>query len=267
MRGENFPVASRLLGSQLRRDLRAVYDVVRTVDYLGDEAPGDRRALLDAFDAELGRLWQGDTAAVPALANLAPTVRRHELDISPFRSLIEANRRDQTVSHYETWSDLRGYCALSADPVGRIVLQILHADTPEHRRYADGVCTALQVIEHCQDVGEDRANGRVYLPQEDLDRYGVELGDLDAMTTAANLRAVIRLETIRASRLLHRHGPPLVRGLRGYGRVAVAGFVAGGLATVDALQRADFDILARDVVPPRRAALRHLARLLSGQRT
>lgn len=266
LRGENFPVASRLMGTALRRDLRAVYDVARTIDYLGDEAAGDRLGLLDAFDAELDRLWREGRSGVAVLDNLAPTLRRHRLDITPFRALVEANRRDQSVSSYQTWSDLRDYCALSADPVGRVVLQILHADSPDRRSWSDGVCTALQVIEHCQDVGEDRASGRIYLPQQDLARGGVAVADLDAPTTPPKVRSVVSLQAGRAARLLDHNGPPLVRSLRGYGRIAVAGFVAGGLATVDALQRADFDVLGRKIVARRRDLLRHLARLMAGRR-
>jgi phytoene/squalene synthetase len=178
-------------------------------------------------------VWHGESTSIAVLANLAPTLQRHRLDIAPFRALVEANRRDQSVCHYETWPDLRGYCTLSAEPVGRIVLQILRADTPLRRRHADGVCTALQVIEHCQDVAEDRARGRCYLPQHDLVRYAVEASDLAGPSTSANLRAVIKLEINRAGRLL--------------------------------LHRADFDVLGEQIRRERRDTLSHLVRLVAGR--
>jgi phytoene/squalene synthetase len=137
---------------------------------------------------------------------------------------------------------------------------------------SDDVCTALQLLEHCQDVAEDRRRGRMYLPLADLADHGVHESDLDADVTTPAVRAVVAFEVARAEALLG-SGPQLVKTLRGAGRVAVAGYVAGGLATVDALRRADFEVLGldsakgRDVVPsPRRRDIaRHALRLLAGR--
>jgi squalene synthase HpnC len=263
--GENFPVALRLLPAALRRDLMTVYDVARAIDELGDAALGDRSALLDAYAADLRRVWVSGDPHAPGLKRLVATVADHDLGVEPFLDLIAANRLDQVQSTYSTWSDLRHYCTLSADPVGRIVLAVLDASTPERVAWSDEVCTALQVLEHCQDVAEDRRAGRTYVPIIDLDHFGVTAAELDASQTSPAVRAVVRYEVARAERLLG-SGPPLVRSLRGAGRVAVAGFVAGGLATADALRQADFDVLRVTPRPSKADTARHALRLLAGRR-
>ncbi|MGN6334324.1 MAG: squalene synthase HpnC [Motilibacteraceae bacterium] len=263
---ENFPVALRLLPAAHRRHLQAVYDVARTIDDLGDAAAGDpasRTADLHAFAADLRTVWR--PGAVPqhqVLRRLVPTVRACGLALEPFERLVEANLQDQRVSRYATFEQLRGYCTRSADPVGRIVLQVFGQSTPARELLSDRVCTALQVLEHLQDVAEDRARGRVYLPQEDLAAFGVAESDLDAASSSPALTALVRWETERAARLLA-DGAPLVRELRGWGRLAVAGFLAGGLATADALLRPGVDVLVATPRPRRADVARHAITVLT----
>ncbi len=250
---ENFPVASRALPRAVRGHLLAIYGVARVIDDTGDELAGDRMdalGALDALEGQLERAYRG-TATHPAFIRLTPTLRELELDDAPFRALIEANRVDQVVTHYDTWASLRGYCALSANPVGRLVLAVFGAATPERVAWSDDVCTALQLVEHLQDVGEDFARGRVYLPAEDLDRFGASDADLAAAEASGPLRAVVAHEVDRARRLLHRAAPPLCRSLRGRARLAVAGFAGGGLAALDAIGRVRYDVLAVDARPSR----------------
>src|SRR5690606_37212679 len=152
------------------------------------------------------------------------------------------NRRDQEVTRYATFDDLLDYCALSADPVGHIVLHVFGAATPDRLALSDRVCTALHIIEHCQDVGEDYRNGRVYLPAEDLHRFGCEESDLAAAVTPTRLRGVVALQAGRAARLLD-EGAALTRLLSGFPRVAVAGYIAGGRAALAALERGAYDVL------------------------
>jgi squalene synthase HpnC len=258
---ENFPVALRLLPRGPRTHLRAVYDVVRVIDDLGDEAAGSRTALLEAFAQDIERVWDREQPQTDVLRRLVPTVDACGLSAEPFQRLVQANLQDQRVDRYATWQDLRGYCALSADPIGRIVLHIFAASSPERVALSDRVCTALQLLEHCQDVAEDRARGRIYLPQEDLERFGVRPAHLDATRSTPELRAVIAFETNRAARLLA-DGSPLVGSLRGWARLAVAGYLAGGLAVVDALRRPQADVLAHTPKPRRPDVLRHLVVLL-----
>jgi phytoene/squalene synthetase len=202
-RDENFPVALWLLGPRARRHLLAIYGFARLVDDIGDEAEGDRLALLDRIEREL------DTPEHPVMRTLAITVRQCSLPREPFLRLIEANRRDQVVTHYGTYAELLDYCRLSAAPVGELVLHVMGAATPERIALSDRVCAALQVIEHLQDVEEDAARGRCYI------------GPFDAAAHAHALLAA---------------GPPLVRTLRGRPRLAVAGFLAGGRVALDGLE-------------------------------
>src|SRR2546430_4125460 len=158
-RAENFPVAMRLLPQPLRSDLIAIYGVARTIDDLGDEAAGDRTALLRAFADDLARIWAGTRPEHPVLRALEPVVRRRGLDRDPFDRLIRANLQDQKVTRYPTHEDLLGYCALSADPVGRLVLAVFGVRAPGAEALSDRVCTALQLVEHWQDVAEDYRAG------------------------------------------------------------------------------------------------------------
>ena len=251
--GENFTVASRVLPRRVRSHLLAIYGFARLVDELGDSAPGDRLAALDWLEEDLDRAFLG-RAEHPLLIRLQPTLRQCALPRGPFVRLIEANRVDQRVSRYDTWEELRGYCRLSADPVGELVLGVLGLASTERIALSDSICTGLQLTEHCQDVAEDFAAGRVYLPAEDLLRFGCSTEELSLKHAGEPLRAVIAFEVARARRLLA-DGAPLSRQLRGRAGLAVASCLAGGRAALDAIERAGCDVLAG---PPRAAAGRRL---------
>lgn len=251
---ENFTVASLLLGRRTRAHLDAVYGFARLVDDIGDEAPGDRLALLDAVERDLEGVFGGKPES-PLLRRLVPTVRELELPPEPFLRLIEANRRDQTVTRYRTFTELQAYCALSANPVGELVLRVFGQATRERLVLSDRICTALQLVEHWQDVGEDYHRGRIYLPLEDLARFDVAQDDLGARSTPAQLRSLLAFEAGRAGALLDA-GAPLVRLLRGRARFAVAGYVGGGRAALHALEAVRYDVLARHARPCRRRRIR-----------
>ncbi len=238
---ENFPVASRVLPRRLRSHLLAIYGLARLVDELGDSAPGDRLGALDWLEEELYRAFAG-RAEHPLLVRLEPTLRECSLPREPFARLIEANRTDQRVSRYESWEELRGYCALSADPVGELVLCVFGLATPARITLSDSICTALQLAEHCQDVAEDFAAGRVYLPGEDLARFGASTAEIAALSAGEPLRQVLAFEVARARGLL-RAGAPLIDDLHGRAKLAVAAFVAGGRSALQAIERAGFDVL------------------------
>jgi squalene synthase HpnC len=255
----------RILPGPLRAHLVAVYDFARSVDDLGDEAAGDRVALLDKYAADLALIWAGGEPRSEVLRRLSDTVRACGLPREPFENLVEANRWDQRIHRYPTYADLLAYCALSANPVGRIVLGIFRAGGARFDAAAielsDRVCTALQLVEHWQDVAEDRRAGRVYLPAADMAAYGVTEVDLAGAQTPPAVRRLLAFETARAEALLD-SGPPLVGQLHGWARLAVAGYVAGGRAAADALRRARWDVLAETPRVRRRDVLRHLLRLL-----
>ncbi|ARQ67691.1 squalene synthase HpnC [Streptomyces marincola] len=265
---ENFPVAPRFLPAAWRDDLMALYGFARLVDDIGDGdlAPGgadaahlgvdpagavDRLLLLDAVEADLRRVFASATGGTPPrhplLRELIPTVRRSGLTPRPFLDLIEANRVDQRVRRYATYADLLGYCELSANPVGRLVLAVTGTATPERVRRSDAVCTALQLIEHLQDVAEDLARDRIYLPAEVMDRFFVTEADLAAPTANASVRTLVAYLTDRARRLLE-EGAPLMSGVSGRLRLLLAGFIGGGHAAARAIEDAGYDVLAG---PPR----------------
>lgn len=242
---ENFPVGPGFLPAQLRSDLMAIYGYARFVDDIGDEVVGDddtRLELLDLVDADVTALFAGQHPSLPPVQALVAPVRAGRMPEQPLRRLIEANRLDQRVSSYDTFDDLRHYCTLSADPVGRLVLASIGAATPDRIALSDQVCTGLQLVEHWQDVAEDHARGRVYLPQSDLTRFGVTDADLGAPHAGPALRSLLAFETARAHELLDA-GVPLVKSIHGRAKLAIAGFVAGGRAALHAIAAADFDVL------------------------
>jgi squalene synthase HpnC len=245
---ENFSVASRVLPRPVRAHLLAVYGFARLVDELGDseQQPSQRLLALDWLQAELELAFRGQPRH-PLLVRLQVNVRECSLAHEPFLRLIEANRVDQRVTRYETWAQLRGYCALSADPVGEIVLAIFGLASPARIALSDCICTALQLTEHCQDVAEDLARGRVYLPLEDLRRFGCGETELADDHASPPLREVLAFEVARARGLLA-EGTPLIAELRGRPKLAVAAFAGGGRAALQAIERARYDVLAG---PPR----------------
>jgi squalene synthase HpnC len=239
--GENFPVASRLLPRRTREHLLALYGFARMVDDVGDESPGERLQALDWLQAELERAFAG-TARLALMRRLTPTLEACALPREPFLRLIEANRVDQRVTRYETWTELLAYCDLSANPIGELVLGVFGAATPQRIALSDSICTGLQLAEHWQDVAEDLTRGRVYLPSEDLERFGCTPGELAADRASDRLRRLIAFECQRARELLDR-GTPLSGTLHGRSRLAVAAFVGGGRAALEAIARADHDVL------------------------
>ncbi|WP_280888825.1 squalene synthase HpnC [Streptomyces sp. LBL] len=282
---ENFPVAPFFLPRAWRTDLMAVYGFARLVDDIGDGdlAPGgadarllgvsptdaeDRTVLLDAFEADLHRVFATSSRPGPRhplLRRLQPTVRRHALTPEPFLGLIAANRQDQLVARYETYDDLLAYCELSANPVGRLVLAVTGTSTPERIRRSDAICTALQIVEHLQDVAEDLGRDRIYLPAADMKRFHVQERDLAAKTGGASVRALVAYEAQRASDLLN-EGAPLVGSVHGRLKLLLAGFVAGGRAAIRAIAAAEYDVLPGPPEPGKIQLLREVGVTLRGKR-
>jgi squalene synthase HpnC len=255
-RTENFPVASLLFPRRLRAHLRAVYGFARLVDILGDEIEGDRLEALDELEREVDACYSGEPTW-PVMRVLQPTIREFDLPREPFLRLIEANRMDQRISSYETWDDVKEYCRHSADPVGRLVLGLRRlADDEELVAASDDVCTGLQLVNFLQDVPRDLELGRVYMPQEDVGRFGVRALD----RPSSELRELLEFEAARARALLAAGRTLQVRIGGRVGR-AVGLFARGGLAAVAALERADWDVFTQRPRPSRtRLALAAFAR-------
>jgi squalene synthase HpnC len=270
---ENFPVALRVLPKRWRAHLTALYGFARLTDDIGDEPlpglpPGAdketvtaiRLKLLDELRGDVARIYD-DNAPEPdldAIKALKRTVKDCAIPAQPFYDLIQANRQDQLVARYDTYQELDDYCKLSANPVGQVVLYIMGAATPERIAASDSICTALQVIEHTQDVAEDLANDRIYLPRQDMDVYRVTEADLAEKTASERVRELVKFESDRARRLLD-DGAPLVGTLKGAARLAIAGYVAGGRATLKAIEAGGYDVLRRTPRPGKADTLAMMA--------
>jgi squalene synthase HpnC len=243
---ENFPVASLLFPREYRPHLRAIYGFARLVDILGDEWDGDRLEVLDELEAEVERCYGGEPAW-PVMQQLERTITACDLAREPFLRLIEANRMDQRIAAYETWADLRVYCVHSANPVGRLVLGVLGlAGDDQLVAWSDDVCTGLQLVNFLQDVPRDLTMGRVYLPRDDLTRFGVER--LDALSDA--LRRCLEFEAGRARGLLA-SGEDLRRAIGGRLGRAVGLFARGGRAALAGIAQSNFDVFTSRPAPSR----------------
>ena len=262
-RSENFPVASRLFPSELRQHLMNIYGFARMTDDLGDEASGDRLAQLDWLSEELDAIYAGESATHPLLRRLATTVGRYDLPREPFERLIAANRQDQVVKRYATFDELRGYCHASADPIGELVLRLVGRCDDELLALSSSTSTALQLVEFLQDLGEDAAMGRIYVPLADLAAFGYGEAELLEGVVDERFRAVMALQADRA-RLLFEQGRPLSRRLPGRVGLAVGLFTAGGLAALADVRRRGFDTLSSSAHVPKRRLLWAAALELSG---
>jgi squalene synthase HpnC len=255
--GENFPVGSVLFPRHLRRHIRALYCYARLVDELGDAYDGDRLAALDELEDQVGLAFEG-VPTWPVLANVQPTIRAFDLPREPFLRLIDANRMDQRIAEYETWDDVKWYCVHSADPCGRLVLGVLRRlDDAELVAASDSVCTGLQLVNFLQDVPRDLELGRVYLPRDDRERFGSPPLD----RPSAELRALLRFEAERAAALL-RGGEVLRARIGGRLGRAVGLFARGGLAALEALEDANWDIFTQRPKPSRARLAREAALVL-----
>ncbi len=250
---ENFTVAGRFLPKRLLPHVAAIYAYCRSVDDLGDEAAGDRLALLDAWEADLEQAYAG-TPTAPHLQALQHTIRAFAIPPEPFRKLITANRMDQTQSRYATFADVLHYCEHSANPVGFLYLLLFGYDDEARRRLSDATCTALQLANFWQDVRRDWDKGRVYLPQEDMERFGYTEEELAEGVCNQAFRDLMAWEVERAQALFEQ-GLPLVESLEGTARLHVKLFSLGGMRVLDAIRAQDYDVLSkRPVVSGRRKA-------------
>ncbi len=266
---ENFTVISRFTPRQHRPALEAVYAFCRHTDDLGDEAEGDRLALLDEWDAELTlayaltpassagqapTLSQGEREQEgpthPIMVALQDTIRRAQIPEEPFRKLIEANRMDQGSGRFETYADVLHYCDHSANPVGRMVLHVLGEATEENVRLSDATCTALQLANFWQDVARDYAMGRIYIPLEDMRAFGCTEEQVANGVADKAFRDLMRSEVDRAQALFE-EGLPLATRLSGRARLAIALFSKGGMRVLDAIRKQDYDVLSERPVVTR----------------
>ena len=239
---ENFTVVSWFLPKQRRAAMYGLYAFCRFTDDLGDEARGDRLALLDEWERDLERGFAGE-GRHPIMVALGMIAQQRPLSIDSCRRLIEANRRDQRQTRYETFQDVLEYCEYSANPVGHMVLSLFDHTDEERRAFSDATCTALQLANHWQDVARDYAIGRLYLPGEDLRHFGVSEAQIAEGRCDDNFRALMRFEVDRAETLFRR-GMGLVPLVAKDLRLDLELFTAGGRAVLRAIEAQGYDVLS-----------------------
>jgi len=252
-RYENFPIVSWLLPRAQRPHVYAVYAYCRGVDDLGDEAEGDRLALLDDWERELRAAYDGSPSD-PRFVALANTIREFDIPREPFERLIEANRRDQAVSRYETFESLLDYCTYSANPVGHLMLYVFGYRDPVRQGLSDATCTALQLTDFWQDVTDDLEQDRIYIPQEDLERFGVSEDDLRSRRVTPDFRRLMAFEVQRA-RDYFDDGLELIGVVSGRLRADLRVLTLSGLAALDEIARRGHDVLTSRPTLSRRRKL------------
>jgi len=242
---ENFSVASWFLPKRLRQDFFNVYAYCRISDDLGDEV-GDTAAslqLLDEWEGELNACYHGHPRH-PVFVALSETVRKFEIPKQEFVDLLTAFRQDQTVERYETFADLLGYCRYSANPVGHLVLYLCGYRDHERQQLSDRTCTALQLANCWQDVSADYAKGRIYLPLEDLRRFGVTEDEIRTDQNSPAFREMMQFEVERA-REWFAQGLPLASKVSPELAIDIELFSRGGLEILNAIERQDYAVLGR----------------------
>jgi len=254
---ENFPVASILLPAAMRPHIAAIYAFARAADDFADEGsllPADRLALLDDWGVRLSASVGGTTDILPNPESRAPspesesiflalghTIRSCSLPVPLFEDLLSAFRQDVVRKRYGTWADVMDYCRRSANPVGRLVLRVAgHAD-PHLDRASDAVCTALQLANFWQDLDRDWRIGRLYVPRDEIERFGASEADLDSRVISAAWRDVLS-EMAARTRRLFAEGRAVCDGLRGRLRYELRLTWLGGMRILDRLEQAGFDV-------------------------
>ena len=244
---ENFPVASILLPRALREPVAAIYRFARSADDFADEGDltsTERQAMLNSYRDEVDAIERNEATTHSVFLGLRPVITAYGLPLQLFRDLLDAFSQDIVKTRYATHAELLDYCRRSANPVGRLLLALFHADSPDNLMRSDAICSALQLINHWQDVATDWHKGRVYLPQDDLRRFGVTEEQITGQRCDDAWRELMRFEVERA-RALMLHGAPLGRDLPGRIGLEIRAIVAGGLRILEKIEAVAYDVFHR----------------------
>ena len=247
---ENFPVASLLLPPSLREPVAAIYSFARSADDFADEgdlSPQQRTALLSDYQEELDAIARNIPTRHPVFLRLRPVIGQYALPLQLFRDLLDAFLQDVSKDRYRDFPELMAYCRRSADPVGRLMLHLFGQATTENLARSDAICSALQLINHWQDVGIDATKGdagRIYLPQDDMARFRVDEAAVRRRVASADFRSLLRFEVDRA-RALMLSGASLGWDLPGRIGLEIRAIVAGGLRILDKIEAVDYDVFNR----------------------
>jgi squalene synthase HpnC len=250
---ENFPVASILMPRRLRKPIAAIYHFARAADDIADEgelSDAERLGKLDEFRAELALIANNETPRTPLFRNLAAVVHQHALPLQPLNDLLDAFSQDVVKKRYDDFDDLLAYCRRSANPVGNLLLHLYEEATPVNIAYSDAICTSLQLINFWQDIANDYAIGRIYLPLDELAQYGVNEEQIVQGNTNDAWRALMKFQVDRA-RAMILTGKPLGSILTGRIGLEMRMIIAGGLRILDKLESAQYDMFRhRPVLKP-----------------
>ncbi len=262
---ENFHVATWFLPKVLRPHFHAIYAYCRVSDDLGDEV-GDRSAalaLLDLWGRELDACYEGRVRH-PVFVALAETIRACSIPKEPFADLLKAFRQDQTVTRYRTIQEVLEYCRYSANPVGRLVLYVCGYADEERFQLSDATCSALQLANFWQDVRVDFGKDRVYLPQEDMKRFGVSDETIAQGAATPEFRALLKYE-VDFARGLFEDGLPLIGMVGSELALDLDLFSRGGLAILRAIERENYDVLRARPALSKRTKMALALRAFSGK--
>jgi squalene synthase HpnC len=241
---ENFPVASWVLPGPLRAPVRAIYAFARQADDLADEGSvpdAQRLAGLNAFSRELDRIEAGQAPQSSLFQELARHIRAHGLPLALFRDLLSAFAQDVTKHRYADFAEVMDYCRRSANPIGRLLLHLYGESDARSLAYSDGICSSLQLVNFLQDIAIDFSKGRVYLPQDELARYGVSEQQIAAGDTGGAWESMMRHQIERARRILQA-GAPLGRVLKGRIGMELRMIVLGGERILRKLHQSRGDV-------------------------
>ena len=240
---ENFTVASWLLPEDKRKHIYAIYAFCRTVDDLGDEHVGDRVKALDEWELDLRKCYN-NVPHHPFLVALQETIHTFDIPITPFLKLIQANRIDQSTTRYQTYKDLEYYCEHSANPVGHLILYIFEYQDEGRRRLSDYTCSALQLSNFWQDVGRDYDMGRIYIPLEDMQKFGYTENQLAQKLFTSQFRNLMEFEVEKTTAMFLK-GIELVKSIDGHFKLDVALYSIGGMKILDAIKNQGYNVLAK----------------------
>ncbi len=255
---ENFPVASILMPARLRRPVGLIYRFAREADDFADEGdltPTQRLALLDNFSRELGRIESGQALEIPWFSELAALIHKHDLPIQLFHDLLSAFSQDVVKERYIDYVEVLDYCRRSANPVGRLLLVLYGANTPQNNAWSDAICSSLQLINFWQDIAIDYQKNRIYLPQNEMTQYGITESFIADANTNGQWRDFMSFQVSRTRQYLL-GGVPLGRVLKGRLGLEMRMIIAGGDRILSKITNVDYDVFKhRPVLKPHDWAL------------
>ena len=241
---ENFPVASIALPKSMRKPVGLIYAFARQADDFADEGERsreERTALLNGFRRELERIRNRQEPETALFAALSAVIGQYGLPLQLFHDLLDAFTQDIGKKRYENFTELVSYCEKSANPVGRLLLILYGVDSERNRFYSDKICSSLQLINFLQDVGIDYAMGRIYLPQDEMMRFGISEHDIASKHAGQTWQALMAFQADRARQMML-EGAPLAKAMKGRFSLEMKLIVLGGLAILDKMEKARWDV-------------------------